>query len=257
MNLENFMLSGKKALVVGIANENSIAYGCAKAFKSRGADLAITYLNEKARPHVEPIAGELGASIFMPCDVSKAGDLEKVFAEIQAKWGKLDIALHSIAFAPKEDLAGRLTDSSRDGFLIATDVSCHSFIRMARMSEPLMKEGGVLLTMTYYGSQKVVQHYNLMGPVKAALESAVRYLAYELGPGIRVNAISPGPLQTRAASGLKDFEKLLKLATKKAPSKSLVTIEDIGNATAGLATNASKLITGEIIYIDGGYSIVD
>ncbi|HVY55306.1 MAG TPA: enoyl-ACP reductase FabI [Thermodesulfobacteriota bacterium] len=257
MNIENFMLTGKKALVVGIANENSIAYGCAKAFKARGADLAITYLNEKSKPYVEPLADELGASIFMKCDVSKAGDLEEVFDEIRAKWEKLDIALHSIAFAPKEDLTGRLTDSSKDGFLIAVDVSCHSFIRMARMSEPLMKNGGVLLTMTYYGSQKVVQHYNLMGPVKAALESAVRYLAYELGPGIRVNAISPGPLQTRAASGLKDFEKLLKLATKKAPSKSLVTVEDIGNATAGLATDASKLITGEIIYIDGGYNIVD
>jgi enoyl-[acyl-carrier protein] reductase I len=257
MNFENFMLSGKKALVVGIANENSIAYGCAKAFKARGADVAITYLNEKAKPYVEPIADELGSSIFMPCDVSKTGELEKVFAEIQEKWGKLDIALHSIAFAPKEDLMGRLTESSREGFLTAVDVSCHSFIRMARMSEPLMKEGGVLLTMTYYGSQKVIQHYNLMGPVKAALESAVRYLAYELGPGIRVNAISPGPLQTRAASGLKDFEKLLKLATKKAPARSLVTIDDIGNATAGLATNASKLITGEIIYIDGGYNIVD
>lgn len=254
---ENFMLKGKNALIVGIANENSIAYGCAKAFKARGADLAITYLNEKAKPHVEPLAEELGASIFLPCDVSKEGELEKVFTEIQSKWGKLDIALHSIAFAPKEDLTGRLTDSSKDGFLIAMDVSCHSFVRIARMSEPLMKDGGVLLTMTFYGSQKVVQHYNLMGPVKAALESAVRYLAYELGPKIRVNAISPGPLQTRAASGLKDFEKLLKRATKKAPSKSLVSVEDIGEAAAALSTQASKLITGEVIYIDGGYNIVD
>lgn len=257
MTLNNFMLSEKKALVIGIANENSIAYGCAKAFKARGAELALTYLNEKAKKYVEPIAEELDATIFMPCDVNKEGELENVFSEIEAKWGILDIALHSIAFAPKEDLTGRLTDSSKEGFLVAMDISCHSFIRMARMSEPLMKNGGVLLTMTYYGSQKVVQHYNLMGPVKAALESAVRYLAYEMGPRIRVNAISPGPLQTRAASGLKDFETLLQLATKKAPAKSLVTVEDIGHAAAGLATDASKLITGEIIYIDGGYNIVD
>lgn len=257
MNIENLMLSGKKALILGIANDNSIAYGCAKAFKTRGAELAITYLNNKAKPYVQPIADELEASIFMPCDVNKTGELEKVFDDIKTKWGKLDIVLHSIAFAPKEDLERRLTDSSTDGFLIAMDVSCHSFIRMARMSEPLMKEGGVMMTMTYYGSQKVVDNYSLMGPVKAALESAVRYLAFELGPDIRVNAISPGPLRTRAASGLKDFEKLLELATKKAPSKSLVTIEDIGNAAAGLATDAAKLITGEVIYIDGGYNIVD
>ena len=255
--MEKLMLKDKKALVVGIANEGSIAYGCAKAFKLRGADLAVTYLNDKAKPYVEPLAEELEASIFMPCDVRKEGELEGVFAEIKSKWGKLDIVLHSIAFAPKEDLQGRLVDSSRDGFLVAMDVSCHSFVRMARLAEPLMKEGGVLLTMSYYGAHVVVQNYNLMGPVKAALEAAVRYLAAELGPKIRVHAISPGPLRTRAASGIKDFDELLSEAVIKAPAKTLATIEDVGDATAGLATDASKLITGEVVYIDGGYHIID
>lgn len=257
MHIEKFMLKDKKALVIGIANEDSIAYGCAKAFKSLGADLAITYFNDKAKPYVEPLAKELEASIFMPCDVRKEGDLEKVFTEIGRKWGKLDIALHSIAFAPKGDLQGRLVDSSLEGFLTAVDVSCHSFIRMARLSESLMKEGGTLFTMSYYGAHMVVEHYNLMGPIKAALEATVRYLAAELGPKIRVNAISPGPIQTRAASGLSHFDELLSIATVKAPAKALASIDDVGNATAALATEAGKLITGETIYVDGGYHIID
>ncbi|HLE24734.1 MAG TPA: enoyl-ACP reductase FabI [Thermodesulfobacteriota bacterium] len=254
---DQIMLKGKNALVIGIANENSIAYGCAKAFKFRGAAVAVTYGNEKSKPYVEPLAKELGAPIFMSCDVTKEGELEAVFSEIERTWGKLDIALHSIAFAPKKDLQGRLVDSSREGFLLAMDVSCHSFIRMARLAEPLMKDGGTLFTMSYYGAQKVVQHYNLMGPIKAALEASVRYLAAELGPKIRVHAISPGPIKTRAASGLADFDDLLNIAAAKAPAKRLVTIDDVGAATAGLATDAAKLITGETIYIDGGYHIID
>lgn len=257
MDKNKLTLKDKKALVIGIANEHSIAYGCAKAFKSLGADLAITYLNEKAKPYVEPLAKELEASIFMPCDVSKAGELEEIFTEITRKWGRLDISLHSIAFAPKDDLQGRLVDSSAAGFLTAVDVSCHSFIRMARLSESLMKEGGTLFTMSYYGAHMVVEHYNLMGPIKAALEATVRYLAAELGPKIRVNAISPGPIQTRAASGLSHFDELLSAATTKAPAKALVTIDDVGNATAALATEAGRFITGETIYVDGGYHIID
>jgi enoyl-[acyl-carrier protein] reductase I len=253
---DKIMLKGKKALVIGIANENSIAYGCVKAFKFRGADIAVTYLNEKAKPYVEPIAKEVEAAIFMPCDVRKEGELEAIFYEIERKWGRLDIALHSIAFAPKEDLHGRLVDTSREGFLLAMDVSCHSFVRMARLAEPLMKDGGTLFTMSYYGAHKVVEHYNLMGPVKAALEATVRYLAVELGPKIRVHAISPGPIKTRAASGISQFDELLEAAAEKAPAKRLVTIEEVGDATAGLATDAAKLITGETIYIDGGYHIV-
>src|SRR3990172_3647306 len=254
---DQIMLKGKNALVIGIANENSIAYGCAKAFKFRGAAIAVTYGKEKSKPYVEPLAKELGAPIFMSCDVTKEGELEAVFSEIKRTWGKLDIALHSIAFAPKKDWQGRLVDSSREGFLLAMDVSCHSFIRMARLAEPLMKDGGTLFTMSYYGAQKVVQHYNLMGPIKAALEASVRYLAAELGPKIRVHAISHGPIKTRAASGLADFDDLLHIAAAKAPAKRLVTIDDVGAATAGLATDAAKLITGETIYIDGGYHIID
>ncbi|WP_245435676.1 enoyl-ACP reductase FabI [Microvirga calopogonii] len=201
--IQSKILHGKKVLVVGIANEHSIAYGCARVFRELGADLAVTYLNEKAKPFVEPLAEELGAAIFAPCDVAQSGQLEGVFEQIRTTWGSLDIALHSIAFAPKEDLQGRLVDSSDEGFKVAMDISCHSFIRMARLAEPLMKEGGTLLAMSYHGADKVVPNYNLMGPVKAALESAVRYLAYELGhKHIRVHAVSPGPLKTQAASGL-------------------------------------------------------
>jgi len=250
-------LSGKKGLVLGIANAHSIAYGCAKAFRVLGADLAITYLNDKAKPFVEPLANELGAPIFLPCDVRESGQLEAVFAAMDRAWGRLDFALHAIAFAPKDDLHGRLTDCSRDGFLLALDVSCHSFLRMVRLAEPLMHDGGALFAMSYYGAEKVIEHYNVMGPVKAALESAVRYLADELGPrGIRVHAISPGPVMTRAASGIDHFDELIETAAKRAPERRLVSIEDIGATTAFLATDYAKLLTGETVYVDGGYHIV-
>ncbi|HEX9555899.1 MAG TPA: enoyl-ACP reductase FabI, partial [Reyranella sp.] len=204
------VLTGRKALVVGIANDQSIAWGCAKAFRTAGAELAVTWLNDKARPHVEPLARELEAPITAPLDVSVPGQLEAVFAEIGQRWGKLDILVHSIAFAPRADLQGGLLNSSAEGFARAMDISCHSFIRMARLAAPLMTDGGTMFAMSYYGANRVVPNYNLMGPVKAALEASCRYLAYELGPRrIRVHAISPGPLKTRAASGLKDFELLL------------------------------------------------
>jgi len=252
------LLKGKKALVTGIANDQSIAWGCAKAFRTFGADLAVTYLNEKAKPYVEPLAKEVGAEIFMPLNLQVEGQLEAVFDTITQKWGKLDICLHSIAFAPKEELQGRVTDCSKAGFLLAMDISCWSFIRMAKLAEPLMKDGGTLSTMTYYGSQMVVEHYNMMGPVKAALEAATRYLAAELGPkGIRVHAISPGPLKTRAASGITDFDEMISKAQTKAPARSLVSIDDVGVAVAFLSMNGAKLITGETLYIDGGYHIID
>lgn len=252
------LLKGKKALVTGIANDQSIAWGCAKAFHAFGADVAVTYLNEKSKRFVEPLAKELSAPILMPLDLQKPGELEAVFDAVKEKWGTLDIVLHSIAFAPKDDLHGRVVDCSRDGFLLAMELSCWSFIRMAKLTEPLMKNGGTLFTMTYYGSQMVVENYNIMGPVKAALESATRYLAAELGPqGIRVHAISPGPLKTRAASGISEFDKLLQKAQAKAPSRSLVSIDDVGVAVAVLAMNGAKLITGETLYIDGGYHIMD
>jgi enoyl-[acyl-carrier protein] reductase I len=252
------LLKGKKALVTGIANDQSIAWGCAKAFHAFGADVAVTYLNDKAKAHVEPLAREIGSRILMPLDVQREGQLEAVFARIEKEWGKLDLCLHSIAFAPKDDLQGRVIDCSRNGFLLAMEVSCWSFIRMARLAEPLMKDGGALFTMTYYGSQMVVEHYNMMGPVKAALEAATRYMAAELGPkGIRVHAISPGPLKTRAASGITAFDELLHKAQSKAPARSLVSIDDVGVAVAFLGTNGAKLITGETLYIDGGYHIID
>ena len=252
------LLEGKKGLIVGVANDKSIAWGCAKAFRALGADLAVTYLNEKAKKHVEPLARALEAPIFMPLDVTVEGQTEQVFERIKNEWGQLDFLLHSIAFAPKEALHGRVIDVQRDGFLKTMDVSCWSFMHMARLAEPLMKRGGTIFTMTYYGSQMVVQNYNVMGVAKAALEASVRYIAAEVGPkGIRVHAISPGPLATRAASGIPEFDELMDKAQSKAPSRSLVSIDDVGAATAFLALDGARLITGDVTYIDGGYHIID
>jgi enoyl-[acyl-carrier protein] reductase I len=251
------VLAGHKALIVGIANADSIAYGCARAFRQCGADLAITWLNEKSRKYVEPLAQELEAAITAELDVSLAGQLEHVFEKISARWGKLDSLVHSIAFAPKADLQGGLIDCSAEGFAKAMDVSCHSFVRMAKLAAPLMRDGGSMFAMSYYGANRVVPNYNVMGPVKAALEACCRYLAYELGDqGIRVHAVSPGPLQTRAASGLKDFELLLNEAAQKAPLGELVDIDDVGRTCAFLATDFAKRITGSTIYVDGGANIV-
>jgi enoyl-[acyl-carrier protein] reductase I len=250
-------LKGMKALVVGIANEHSIAYGCAAAFRQLEADLAITYLNEKARGYVEPLARKLEAPIFLPCDVAQPGQLEAVFESVAKEWGRLDILVHSVAWAPKEDLQGGLLDCSADGFGKAIDISCHSFIRMARLAAPLMKDGGTMMAMSYHGAEKVVPNYNVMGPVKAALEASCRYLAYELGPkGIRVHPISPGPLKTRAASGLKDFDLLLNEAMQKAPLGELVDIMDVGFACAYLATPYARRISGGTVYVDGGVHIM-
>ena len=252
------LLDGKKGLIVGIANVDSIAWGCAKAFRAFGAELAVTYLNDKAKKYVEPLAQVLNAPIVMPLDVNVPGQMEAVFKRIANDWGQLDFVVHSIAFAPKEALHGRVVDVPRDGFLTTMDISCWTFIRMAHLAEPLMRKGGTLFTMTYYGSQMVVKNYNIMGVAKAALEAAVRYMAAELGPkGIRVHAISPGPLATRAASGIPEFDALLDKAKAKAPARSLVSIDDVGAATAFLAHDAARLITGETLYIDGGYHIID
>ncbi len=251
------VLTGHKALVVGIANNQSIAYGCAKAFRTAGAELAITWLNDKARSYVEPLAQELEASLTARLDVGAPGELEAVFDLIRERWGTLDMLVHSIAFAPRQDLQGGLLDCSAEGFSKAMDISCHSFIRMAKLAAPLMTDGGTMFAMSYYGANRVVPNYNVMGPVKAALEAACRYLAYELGPsGIRVHAISPGPLKTRAASGLKDFELLLNEAAQKAPLGELVDIMDVGFACAYLATPFARRITGGTVYVDGGTNIV-
>ena len=250
-------LKGKNGLIVGIANRNSIAYGCAEVLHGAGAELAVTYLNAKAEPFVRPLAEELGSPIVVPCDVRERGQLEAVFSRIQKEWGRLDFLLHSIAYAPKEDLHSRITDCSQAGFAMAMDVSCHSFIRMARLAEPLMTDGGCLLTVTFYGAEKVVEEYNLMGPVKAALESCVRYMAAELGPKrIRVHALSPGPLKTRAASGIERFDELLDLARARTPEHRLVGIEDVGNVAAFLVSDGAAALTGNIEYVDAGYHIV-
>lgn len=250
-------LAGKKGLVLGIANEDSIAYGCAEAYRRAGAELAVTYLNEKARPHVAPLAENLDARIFEPCDVREPGQLENVFERIRETWGKLDFVLHAIAYAPKADLHARVTDCSAAGFMQAMDISCHSFIRVARQAEPLMTDGGCLQTVTFYGSERVVTAYNLMGPVKAALESSVRYLAAELGEkGIRVHALSPGPLKTRAASGLQRFDELLERARQEAPEHRLVTTGDVGNVAAFLASDSARGMTGNIAYVDAGMHIM-
>lgn len=249
-------LKSAKALFVGIANEHSIACGCAKAFRELGADLAITYLNDKAKPYVEPLAKELQATLFLPLDFAQPGQLEAVFARIEKDWGRLDILVHSAAFAPKEDLQGGLLNCSPEGFAKAMDISCHSFIRMAKLGAPLMRDGGTMFTMTYHGSTKVIPNYNVMGPVKAALECAGRYLAFELGPKkIRVHAISPGPLKTRASGGLKGFDRLLADAAARAPLGELVDIMDAGFACAYLATPYARRMTGETVYVDGGANI--
>jgi enoyl-[acyl-carrier protein] reductase I len=254
---EMFNLSGKRGLVLGIANEHSIAAGCARAFAACGAALAATYLNENAKPFVTAVTDALPCEFLLPCDVREPGSLEAVFAEITRLWGGLDFLLHSIAFAPREDLHGRVIDSSAAGFASAMDISCHSFLRAAKLAEPLMSKGGTLLAVTFYGSERVVAHYNLMGPVKAALESSVRYAAAELGPGsIRVHAISPGPIMTRAASGIERFDELLARSAEAAPERQLVTIEDVGGLAAFLVSDAARMITGTVIPVDGGQHLL-
>jgi enoyl-[acyl-carrier protein] reductase I len=249
-------LKGAKALIVGIANEHSIAYGCANAFRELGADLALTYLNDKAKPYVQPLAQALEAPLFLPLDFAQPGSLEAVFARVSQAWGRLDILVHSAAFAPKDDLQGGLLNCSAEGFAKAMDISCHSFIRMAKLAVPLMTEGGTMFAMTYHGANKVIPNYNVMGPVKAALECACRYLAFELGEKkIRVHAISPGPLKTRASSGLKDFDRLLAEAAERVPLGELVDIMDVGFACAYMATPYARRITGGTIYVDGGANI--
>lgn len=252
-----FSLQGQKALVVGIANEHSIAYGCARALRDAGADLAITYLNDKAEPYVRPLAEELGAELILPLDVQDPAQEAAVFEAITERWGRLDTLLHSIAFAPRDDLHGRVIDSSAKGFGLAMDVSVHSFLRMIRRAEPLMETGGTCMTVSFQGATRVVEHYNLMGPVKAALEASVRYAAAELGPKrISVHALSPGPLKTRAASGLAEFDALLDAAAERAPTHHLSSIEDVGAYAVFLASREAANVTGGVHLIDGGYGIV-
>ncbi len=249
-------MSNKKGLVVGIANEDSLAWAAARNCHVAGADLALTYLNEGARPFVAPLAKSINASILLPCDVTRVGQLEAVFDSIAKSWGRLDFLVHAIAWAPTADLHGRLTDCSAEGFAKAMQVSCHSFIRMAKLAEPLMSQGGSLTTLSFLGAEKVVDHYNLMGPVKAALEASVRYMAHELGPkGIRVNAISAGAVKTRAASGIEHFDELIRETEAKSPLRRTVTADEVGRAVVLLVSDHTTAITGEILHVDAGFHV--
>jgi enoyl-[acyl-carrier protein] reductase I len=250
-------LAGKRGLVVGIANERSIATGCATLFRAAGAELAVTYLNDKAEPFVRPLAQALESGIVLPCDVRIPGQLEAVFERITRDWGRLDFLLHSIAFAPADDLHVSLVDCSAEGFALAMDVSCHSFIRMARLARPLMTDGGSLMTISFYGAELAVEHYNVMGPVKAALESSVRYLAADLAVRrIHVHAISAGAVRTRAATGIDHFDALLDDVREHTPAQHLVTIEEIGRIATVLASEAGMTLTGSTIYADAGFHVM-
>jgi enoyl-[acyl-carrier protein] reductase I len=251
------MLRGKCGLVVGVANENSIAFGCAAKLRAFGAELAVTYLNEKAERYVRPLAEQISADLILPLDVEQPGQMESVFSRIREKWGRLDFVIHSIAYAPRGDLHGRVVDCSLGGFQQAMTVSCYSFIEMARFAEPLMRPGGALLTMSYYGADKVVNNYNIMGPAKAALEATTRYLSAELGQkGIRVFAVSPGPLKTRASSGIAEFDELVDAAVARSPAHRLVDIAEVGRVVAFLVGPGSLGMTGDTIYVDAGLHIV-
>jgi enoyl-[acyl-carrier protein] reductase I len=251
------VLEGMRALVIGVANEHSIAWGCAKEMHRAGAEIAMTYLNEKARQYVEPLAREVDARVFLPLNVQDPAELDALFTAVDAAWGRMDILVHSIAFAPHEALNGRVTDCPRDGFLTAMEVSCWSLLDMARRSEKLMRGGGTILTMSYLGADVVIENYGVMGPVKAALEASVRYLATELGPkNIRVHAISPGPLATRAASGIPEFDRLMERVAHRAPERRLVTIPEVGAAAVFLASPYARGMTGGTVFVDGGYHIL-
>ena len=252
-------LSGKVGLITGIANEKSIPTGVAESCVEAGAKLVVTYQNDKTRAFIEPVIHRLGVEHVYALDVTRPETMDEVQAKIAEHFGKLDFAIHSMAFAKRDDLHGRVVDTSADGFAVAMDVSTHSFVRMAKMVEPLMEKagGGSLITMTYLGSEKVIANYGVMGLCKAALEAATRYMACELGPkNIRVNAVSPGPLMTRAASGIARFDDLMASAIERAPMHSLVTPEDIGALTAFLVSDAGRLITGGVHFVDAGYNIV-
>lgn len=251
------LLAGKKALVFGVANDRSIAYAVAKIFKDQGASVAFNYVNDAILKRVEPISQELGGDFIFPCDVTKDEEITQAAQVVGDKWGKVDILVHSIAFANRDDLSGRYIDTSRSGFALALDVSCYSLVAVCRAFEPLMSEGGSVMTMTYYGAQKVIPHYNVMGVAKAALEASVRYLSADMGArGVRVNAISSGPLKTLASSGISGMKQIFKHVEEKSPLKRNVTQEDAAGLALFLASDQSTCVTGETIFVDAGYHVV-
>lgn len=247
-------LEGKKGLVFGIANNHSIAYGCAKALVDNGAEVAITYANEAAKKYVMPLADELNVNIFEPCDVTSDEEMAAVFDRVKSEWGSIDFVIHSIAFCPLDDLHGRVLDSKWESVALAMNISCHSFVRMAKLAEPMLNKGASLISISYVGAERVVPDYGIMGPVKAALEASARYMALELAENkIRCNILSPGPIKTRAAGGVKNFNELLEDAKSKSPSGELSTIEDVGNAAAFLISDQSRAINASTLYVDEGF----
>ena len=248
------ILEGKKAVIFGVANKHSIAYGISSAFRREGAQLSFSYLNDALKKRVDPISEELSGDFTFPCDVSSDEDIARSAELVKEKWGKVDILVHSVAFASKDDLKGRYLDTSRDGFKLALDVSAYSLVALCKAFEPLLTPGASVICMTYYGSEKMIPNYNVMGVAKAALEASVRYLATDFGPvNVRVNAISAGPIRTLASSGISDFHQIGAMFEKRAPLHRLVTIDEVGNAAAFLASDLASGVTGEILYVDNGF----
>jgi enoyl-[acyl-carrier protein] reductase I len=251
------MMAGKKGLVMGVANERSIAWGIAKACHEQGAEVAFTFQGETMEKRVRPLVNSIGAKIIVPCDVTNTASIDATFAEVEKQWGGLDFLVHAIAFSNKDELRGRYLDTSPDNFALTMNVSCYSFTAVAQRAVPLMKNGGSLLTLTYYGAERVIPHYNIMGVAKAALEASVRYLAADLGEQkIRVNAISAGPIKTLAFAGINDGRYILKWNELNSPLKRNITQEEVGNAALYLLSDLGTGMTGEIMHVDGGYHVV-
>ena len=257
MAVGNSLMAGKRGLIFGVANNRSIAYGIAKALADQGAEIALTYQGDSLRKRVEPLAAELGATVVGHCDVTDMSTIDAVFDTVKEKWGTIDFVVHAVAFSDKDELTGRYVDTTRDNFLRTMDISAYSFTAIAKRAEPLMTDGGSILTLTYYGAEKVMPHYNVMGIAKAALEASVQYLAVDLGGSkIRVNAISAGPIKTLAASGIGDFRYILKWNEYNAPLKRTVTIEEVGDSALYLLSDLSRGVTGEVMHVDSGYHVV-
>lgn len=251
------LLEGKKALIFGVANNKSIAYAIARNFIEQGAEVAFSYAGEKLLSRVEKVSEELGGKFLVPCDVTKDDEIEKCFAFVKEQWGTFDILIHSVAYAPGDALKGRYIDTHRDHFAMALDISAFSLVAIAKAAEPMMNEGGSIICMSYLGAEKVIRNYNVMGVAKAALESSTKYLAYDLGEKkIRVNAISAGPIKTLAAAGISDFKKIFNHIAENAPLRENCTQEDVGKTAVYLASDLASAVTGEVIHVDNGYSIM-
>lgn len=252
------LMTGKRGVIFGLANDKSIAWGIAQQLREAGAEIAYTYLNEALEKRVRPLATSLGAEIILPCDVQDESQLTAVFAELEKQWGKIDFVVHAVAFANREDLKNPFSQTSREGFQLALDVSAYSLVSMTRAAMPIMNEGGSIVTMSYLGSMRAIPGYNIMGVAKAALEASVRYLAAELGAkGVRVNAISAGPIKTLAASGVGNFNEKLRVMEARSPLKRTISQEEVGKSTLYLLSDLSSGVTGEIHYVDGGFSIAE